>query len=42
MELVYENSFYQVMWFKCLITSVTCLIGAAVHCQLISVTGETE
>ena len=28
------------MWFKCLITSVTCLIGAAVHCQLISVTGK--
>ena len=28
------------MWFKRLITSVTCLIGAAVHGKLISVTGK--
>ena len=42
MELVHKNSFYQVTWFKCLIMSVTCLIGAAVHCQLISVTGKLK
>ena len=28
------------MWFECLITSVICLIGAAVHYQLISVAGK--
>ena len=37
-----KNSFYQVMWFECLITSVTSLIGAAVHCQLFSVTGKLD
>ena len=37
-DLVHRNSFYQVMWLKCLILSVTCSIGAAVHCQQISVT----